>query len=427
MFYPRILIISNNCLSKSDSNGRTLGNFISLWPKECVAQFCIHGTGRDLDVCSDYYVVSDMQALKSFAFGKKIDGRRTGDFAENTAGAVSISKKGVKRSPATMLIRNAAWKSLRWQNGFFNEWVDSFNPEVVLLQAGDLPAFYDIAVKLAKQRRIPLVIYNSEEYYFKDYCYFGENAHFKWLYPLFHSKLKKSVNSAMQYAVGSIYISDYLKKLYDDEFGSRSVTIMTSATEIADKPVEKKLPEKSPYIIYAGNLGVGRHKAIIEIGKALQKIDGSFKIAVFGACDNPAAEKELNACKGIKYNGTIPYNELQKEIKSADLLIHVESMRPYYIRDIKYGFSTKLADCLSSGIPLFVYASSELTGIRYLKENECAVVADSTDRLLPMLKTALFDEKARENCVNNAIRIANKNHNIEENKKLFYSFVVNSL
>lgn len=72
MFYPRILIVSNNCLSKSDSNGRTLGNFVSAWPKENVAQFCIHDRDKDWDVCSNYYVISDAQAVKAFVLGKNL-------------------------------------------------------------------------------------------------------------------------------------------------------------------------------------------------------------------------------------------------------------------------------------------------------------------------------------------------------------------
>ena len=426
MYYPRVLIISNNCLSKSDSNGRTLGNFVSLWPRDSIAQFCIHDQDKDWDVCANFYALSDMQAVKAFLLGQKINGHKTFPEEEPVKKSSTGGQRTVSRTPASMLLRNTAWASMRWKNEMFNAWMNDFKPEVVILQAGDLPAFYDIAVRIAKERKIPLVIYNSEEYYFKDYCYFGEDASFKWLYPIFHKKLKKSVRNALNYAAGSIYISDYLKELYDNEFGKRSITLMTSATEDVGSNTAAD-EEKAQAIIYGGNLGIGRHKALIDIGNALQKIDSKLKIDVYGKCDAPEIVQELNNCNGINYAGMIPYSELQNRTKSARLLVHVESMKPYYVRDIKYGFSTKIADSLASGVPFFVYASSELTSVQYLSENKCAIIATDEKQLVDKLKCALFDEQARNICVANARQIAAMNHSQEKNKKEFYAFVVESI
>ena len=50
----RILIISNECLSTSSSNGRTLRNFLLGWPKECIAQFFLKSAEPDYDVCENY-------------------------------------------------------------------------------------------------------------------------------------------------------------------------------------------------------------------------------------------------------------------------------------------------------------------------------------------------------------------------------------
>lgn len=425
MYYPRILIISNNCLSKSDSNGRTLGNFVSLWPRDSIAQFCIHDQDKDWDICSNFFAISDMQAVKAFLLGKKIDGRRT--FSEETVKNNSTGgQRTVSRTPASMLLRDAAWASMRWKNEMFNAWVNDFKPEAVILQAGDLPAFYDIAVRIAKERKIPLVIYNSEEYYFKDYCYFGEDASFRWLYPIFHKKLKKSVRNALNYAAGSIYISDYLKELYDNEFRKRSITLMTSATEDVESDTATD-EGKTQAIIYGGNLGIGRHKSLIDIGNALQKIGPDLKIDVYGKCDDPEIVQELNSCSGINYAGIIPYSDLQEKTKRARLLIHVESMKPYYVRDIKYGFSTKIADSLASGVPFFVYAPSELTSVQYLTENKCAIIATDEKQLVDKLKCALFDEQARSLCIANARQIATMNHSQEKNKKRFYAFVMESI
>ena len=52
--YPRLLVLSNNSFSKSNSNGRTLGSLLQGWPKDKIAQFCISTDGPDFEVCDNY-------------------------------------------------------------------------------------------------------------------------------------------------------------------------------------------------------------------------------------------------------------------------------------------------------------------------------------------------------------------------------------
>ena len=91
--YPRVLVFSNTCFSKSDSNGRTLGNLFSGWPKGRLAQFYIKSATPDFDVCDRYFLVTDGQALKA-AFGKCKSGIvKSGDAAATNAPATALSVK----------------------------------------------------------------------------------------------------------------------------------------------------------------------------------------------------------------------------------------------------------------------------------------------------------------------------------------------
>ena len=67
---PKLLIVANQCLSKQTSNGRTLRNFLTCWPKESLAQFCTQLEKPDYDVCNNYYCITDVDALNAF-IGKK--------------------------------------------------------------------------------------------------------------------------------------------------------------------------------------------------------------------------------------------------------------------------------------------------------------------------------------------------------------------
>ena len=61
----------------------------------------------------------------------------------------------------------------------------------------------------------------------------------------------------------------------------------------------------------------------------------------------------------------------EEVIANSDLLVHVESFEKFYTRDLKYAFSTKIADSLASGIPLFMYGAEQISCTRYLKNNNC--------------------------------------------------------
>ena len=54
---PKVLVISNECFSKTSSNGRTLGNFFLGWPQDRLAQFYISSADPDFDYCKNYFRV----------------------------------------------------------------------------------------------------------------------------------------------------------------------------------------------------------------------------------------------------------------------------------------------------------------------------------------------------------------------------------
>ena len=156
---PKVLVISNECFSKTSSNGRTLGNFFVGWPKERLAQFYLTGM-PDSHYCDRHFQVSDQQALNALIGRENKGGEVVPTNEENVPAQFSKSGKKTTRNALTMLGRNAIWSSGAWQkNGYWN-WVDAFKPDIVLLQAGDCAFMYDLAAKTAKRQNAKLVIYN---------------------------------------------------------------------------------------------------------------------------------------------------------------------------------------------------------------------------------------------------------------------------
>ncbi len=420
-YTPRLLIISNSCLSNSTSNGRTLRNFLIGWASDKIAQFYIQDEVPDFDICRNYYKVTDSQALKAFLKGVRAGGKVVEEtLVGKTSKTGGSSKKKHNRTSLTLFLRELVWNSNRWRDCNFDKWLDEYSPEVVLLQAGDSPFMLKLAYNISRKRNIPLIIYNSEVYYFKDFDYFRSKGISHLIYPFFHYYYKLVFKRSIKFAKKSIYICEMLKDVYDKEFNLPSIAIYT-ATEAECAPI--KMPDSEFVVSYLGNLGVGRHEGLLDIANILQEISPKYKLDVYGKIPNEAVETAFRNCKGINYKGFVSYAEVLEVMKNSNLLVHTESFSDFYREDLRYAFSTKIADSLSTGTGFLLYAPEELACSKYLKENKVAFVVNDKEELV---KTLMQLTDKPEECVRYrqaALDLVKTNHNFSKNAKVFQSVI----
>ncbi len=419
MKYPKILVISHNCFSQSGSNGRTLANFFIGYPEEQLAQFYIYNEMPDSSVCRNYYRVTDKEAVKS------IVGENVGTVIKNetqkSTNEICISEyRKPKKTPLIYLLRECVWSAGRWKNKKLKDWIDSIAPDLILFQAGDAAFLFAFAHKLAEERDIPLVIYNSESYYFKEKNYLKNSLGAKFWYKILHWNFKRCASRAIVFSSASIYISDMLQQLYYNEFKKPSYTIMTSTELVGEYNYSKGVDTR---ITYMGNLGVGRTDTLIELGKILQSIDENYKINVYGRASEDVITL-LKGSQGIRYCGFVPYKECVKIMMESTLLIHVENFSEFYLEDSQYAFSTKIADSLASGTCLFLYAPKEISCSQYLNEHQAACVANDSKAAYDKLQELLKNEDLRNNYAKRGMEIVRENHSLENNRKKFWHILM---
>ncbi len=419
--YPRLLILGNSCLSKTNSNGRTLQNFLAGWPADKLAQFFVKNHAPDFSVCKRYFRVTDMQALKAF-LGKRAEGRIITE-AEIEVCGIKKERKRSNRNPATMLLREMIWNSRRWQKCGFMQWVDQFSPEIILLQAGDSGFMLRLARSLAKKYNIPLVIYNSEAYYFKKHNYFRHKGLSQCFYPLFRHYFRKEMTKTLSIASCAVYIHEDLKKLYDQEFSLPSVCIHT-ATEL--QPLKYIARNRIPKVTYLGNMGVGRHEQLVELANVLQQVCPEAYLDVYGSIPNKDVKNAFTACPGIRHYGMISYDEVLRTIRESDILVHVENFSDFYKKDSAYAFSTKIADSLASGICFLLYAPKELSCTKYLLDNNAAYVATDKMQLTQQLIQLCNEPDSRFRYLPQAAALARKNHSSAENTVKFQKILLSA-
>lgn len=421
MNYKRLLIISHNCLSKSGSNGRTLANLIDGWPKDKMAQFYIHSEYPRFDICDRYYCIPDIALLKSLL--KRNNPGWVVEQKEETSekiATVSPGKKDKLKNSIFILFREALWKSRLWKRTRFEKWVSDFSPEVVLIQAGDAGFLFDLAIDISRKYHASIVVYNTEGYYFKDVSYLAENRVSNLVYPKLHRCFQKAYDNLIETSKAEIYNCDLLRDDYEAVFHTDSKVILTTSDLTEDAVCTDKLNR----IVYAGNLGVNRHKSLIEFANALQKLSLDMVVDVYGKTPDEAVKAELASCAGIHLHGFIPYDELKQILKHSKYLLHIESFDPFYKEDLKYAFSTKIADSLAAGACLFVYAPENMAVIQYLQGKDAAALITEPDSLEEKIAEVLQNEALCRTYAENGRKLAEENHNLRKNREKFQQILL---
>lgn len=421
----RILVVSNNCFSPSNSNGRTLGNLFYGWPKENLAQFCVIAQDPAWDVCDNYYCLEDRKVLTAFKHCRKAVGRRlnvpVGE-NNNESGEDTKRRNIGRKTLLKMMLREIVWANNRWKSRDFEQWIDEFSPNLVVLQFGDSSFMIDIALYIAQSRNIPLVVYNTEGYYFFDKFWYSPSWFDCFLFPFYKRGFHHRVERLMYYACHSVYLNDELKNDYDYVFGKSSTVIYNSSSmQIGATPIFSE--DKTPVISYLGGLGHGRDLAIIDVGKVLSGINDKLHISVYGPADEDI-KKRLNAAIGVKYCGVVSYAKVKEIINSSDVLFHVEPTTGYNSQ-LRYAFSGKIADSVTSGKCFVLYAPKELACSKYIIDNRCGWFAEDESDLRDVMLRVFQNEKERTEILHTAKAIAQKNHSFEGNAHKFQSILLN--
>ena len=416
----RILVISNNCFSQSDSNGRTLGNLFSGWSKVNLAQLCVISKDPNWELCDNYFCLEDRVVLKAFLHCKKAEGRilhpSSADLHTDKSSTETNCVNFGKKTLSKILLRELVWSCKRWNSKGFQQWVEEFNPEAIVLQVGDTFFMIEIAIYLARTRGIPLLVYNTEGYFF-----FPRNWHFpsfldSILFPFYKSCYSKKFCNLMEVASHSVYLNDMLQEDYDKQFGGPSSVIYNSSDLEAFN--QTLFVNDYPRISYLGNLGLDRDSALIEVGDVLSQINPDFHIDIYGSADETMQHKFKNA-KGVKYHGVVSYEKVKEVIEQSDILFHVESESGYKERQLQYAFSGKIADSISSGKCFILYGPKELACSKYIINTGAGWFVDSKSQLKDVIEDIMSNVEKRNAVLTKAKLISLKNHSLRENAQKF--------
>lgn len=411
----KVLLISHNPFSTYQNMGKTFLSLFSSFDKSELCQIYIYPSVPDVNVVNAAYRITDIDAIKSFFFKKKV-GReiKACSAYENLIESVvegAIYSKQSNRMPIKDILRDLVWKISNWYSVQLQEWLDRENPTCIFLAPGYAKFIYEIAIRISKDRGIPIITYICDDYYFVEppKTLVGK---------IQLVLLKKKINGLMKDTQKIIGICDDICELYSSEFNVEATTIMTGAS--FESARTEKIVDSVHSISYFGNIGCGRYVSLAEIGKCLDEINSEnetqYKLKIYTAESDEKMLNKLKQNEAIELKGFITGDEFKKEFFSSDLLLHVEGFDKESIDKTRHSISTKIADCLASGIPLIAIGPENLASMKHLKNNKCAYVI--TSELKKGISEALFLKKDQyEKISRAAIESSKKFHQTHKNSQ----------
>lgn len=415
----KVLIISQPVLSKTNNMGKTLMGYFSCFDPGEVAQLYLRsGMPNNTDCCRQYYRFSDEDALHS-VLDRKVSGRAF-DVAEISAeeekgksatqSSAGAYKVGSKHKAWMLLLRDFLWRISNWRNPKLLKWVSDINPDVIFFAAGDGGFSYRIAEYVSKYLNKPLVVVCMDDFYLNN------RNKGEFLGKIRHALFMKNVKKTMKNATEILTICESMNKAYSQLFDEKCQTLHTPAVR---KNVEYSGDMNQ--VSYIGNVGCGRFRSLIEMGKALSeiKIEGIPRyIDVYTGSYQPTYIEPLKSAEGIRFHGSIPSDEVLKVMSKSMSVIHTESFEQNLMDMVRFSVSTKIAESLMYGSCLIAYGPEGIASIDYLKENNAAYVITRPGDLEMGLAEILTNRELREQIVKNARALAAKNHNADVNPKM---------
>ncbi len=372
----------------------------------------------NFETCENFYCVSDKEAFRSVFSGGKHTGKR---LFRTDAATINVKSNDsrVAKTYLTMLVRHYAWRSGRWKNKTYRDWIDHFNPDVVLIQSGDSAFILQIASEIARTRKIPLVFFNTEGYYFFKNKIYRHHWTDCLAYHWYKRMYRRNFQQVLSSAVFSIYGNQLLKDDYDAEFGINSTVLYTSST-MDYSP--KKVVQNNPVFSYLGNFGFNRAMVLSEIAETLHNLNPNYRLDVYGQ-PNTSQLSILQSSPYINFHGFVGYDRVKEIIYNSDIVFHAESQEEQYQEALRYGFSTKIADCIASGANFILYSSPKIACAQYIQSTNSAWYVQNVEELKNAVCEILENSPVKEVKLQKAREIAAQNHNIHKNRERFRSIL----
>lgn len=362
----KLLIISNNVISNTNNNGKTIFSFINGLQDVEVAQLFFSGEIPRI-FGYKYFRITDKDIINGWR-SSKFRGDIINPIAENGESDDFSLKKMFGRNIITLSIRDLLWKN-HWISDKLNYWLNQIKPEAIFFVAGDALFPYQICNYICDKYNARLSVYITDDYIMPRFreTFLQRNR---------RERIKASMKYIVRKADAFFTISEQMRQAYIKVFNKDSVPIFNMTTDLYTGQQKK---DNIIRFVYTGSLYYGRDQILGELAKNLKKyctIHNLTNIKLYIYCNNEPdkkTKKKININEISKYEGALNKEQMKVVLNTADVLVFVESFNKKQVEKTRYSLSTKISEYMSVGKPILAIGPIGIGSMEYLKDTALCV------------------------------------------------------
>lgn len=381
-----ILVLTNCSWDDTNSVGNTLSNWFFGWENARFSTMYSREEMPNNNCCDSYFRVSPTNIIKNLLTPKKIGIQ----FGKKQIYAVSKSQKeselinstrGKRIRNVFIFLSELLYSSKIWMNKKLKQFIQTQNPDLCFAFAISDPFRFFLCKYVKENLSIPLVLLIADDVY-------GVYTRDRGVVSRRNKKrFEVMIKMADKVYGASEMMCEKYSRLFDIEVKPLyKGCVLSTPKTFNNTPIR---------LAYAGNLFYGRSQTLGAIAKELDHINKKNKqitaqLEIYTG--TPITEEfasMLNVEGSSKIMGQKPYTEIVEILKTADIVLHVESFDKEQIEVVKYSFSTKIIDCLQSGSVLMVVGPKGIASVEYPRTIPGAIVIDDVSDLQVVLSSVL--------------------------------------
>lgn len=396
----KVLIVSNNALSETNNNGKTLLSLIRGYPKENISQLYFSNENPSFINCNSFYKITDIDILKK-KFGSVISESEEKP-KQSEKNLLSTLQPILKKYEFFRLGREALWKYASFDKENLIKWVEKQNPDVIIFCAGDSVFAYEITDLLVQYFNTKLVIYITDDYILPR----ANLSVFWWI-------RRKLILDKMQLLIPSsdlfLVISDRMRKKYKKIFNKESLVFLNTPREIEYKDKAEQLDNEKVELIYAGGFHYNRWKVLHKIAVAIEVYNSrnptkkAFLSIYSNSEPNRRILKKINIEGSSKFYGQLNQSELSHKLDESDILVHAEAFDRKSRHSTMLSVSTKIPEYLVLNKTILAVGPVEIASIDYLsnRKNVFMITKDKDIKaqIFKLLKCKAKDKSYKAHCL----------------------------
>lgn len=283
------------------------------------------------------------------------------------------------------IARDLIWAFGRWKSKELYDFIENFKPDLIFGTLTYMPNINQMMVDIKKRYNIPLVLYSWDDVY--SFNHYSLNPLF-WIRKIYQrSFIKNSVsNSELLYVISAEMKEEYTR------YFNKECKLLYKSYDFSDMPSVKNEVSTPIRLVFMGNIGAGRWKALYNLALALKHINQKqvkAKLDIYTL--SPVSEdmiKKLNIKGASCLRRAVPQELVMKTQQDADILVHVEPINKREASFYRLSFSTKLVDYLFNARCILGLGCKTST-LSYIEKNDAGIVVYDNKLLIDKLQYLL--------------------------------------